>query len=64
MNTRMRVTVGSTDRAVGAMDTSAALAAQALSARRGLLAFSALPDAPVMPVNRRGRRPLRRAWRQ
>jgi hypothetical protein len=46
------------------MDTSAALAAQALSARRGLLAFSALPDAPVMPVNRRGRRPLRRAWRQ
>jgi hypothetical protein len=46
------------------MDPSAALAAHVLSAHRGLLAFSALPDAPVMPVNGRGRRLLRRAWRQ
>jgi hypothetical protein len=46
---------------VGVLDTPAALAAHALSRRSGLLAFSALPDAPVMPLDasRRARRARR-----
>jgi len=51
----------SSDRSFVATDTHVALALQAISQRKGLLAFSALPDAPVMPAPEPGR--LRRMLR-
>jgi hypothetical protein len=58
MKAQMKVTDGQSWSA----DPHVLLALQSTSQRKGLLAFSALPDAPVMPVREPGRARRMLAW--